>query len=105
MQKKTSSSLNSRQGVTSWQVDIDNNDDGGGSDDDRVAKCHGYGRYICVKILEDWGKKFGRLHRFVIWGSFEVNFTNCYEVLSLNHSYLIELSPFHPRFSQLSPFC
>ena len=22
----------------------------------RVAKCHSYGRYICVKILEIWGK-------------------------------------------------
>ena len=22
----------------------------------RVAKCHRYGRYICVKILEGWGK-------------------------------------------------
>ena len=22
----------------------------------RVAKCHRYGRYICVKILESWGK-------------------------------------------------
>ena len=26
----------------------------------RVAKCHRYGRYICVKILEGWGKKCGR---------------------------------------------
>ena len=23
----------------------------------RVAKCHRYGRYVCVKILEGWGKK------------------------------------------------
>ena len=25
----------------------------------RVAKCHRYGRYICVKILEGLGKKCG----------------------------------------------
>ena len=31
----------------------------------RVAKCHRYGRYICVKILEGWDKKFGRPHSFV----------------------------------------
>ena len=24
----------------------------------RVAKCHRYGRYICVKISKSWGKKF-----------------------------------------------
>ena len=24
----------------------------------RVAKCHRYGRYICVKISTSWGKKF-----------------------------------------------
>ena len=24
----------------------------------RVAKCHRYGRYICVKISRSWGKKF-----------------------------------------------
>ena len=23
----------------------------------RVAKCHRYGRYICVKIFKGWGKK------------------------------------------------
>ena len=26
----------------------------------RVAKCHRYGRYICVKILRGWGKKCRR---------------------------------------------
>ena len=26
----------------------------------RVAKCHGYGGYIRVKILAGWGKKSGR---------------------------------------------
>ena len=41
--------------------DHDDNDD----DDGRVAKCHRYGRYICVKILEGWGKKCGRPHTFV----------------------------------------
>ena len=25
--------------------------------EDRVAKCHRYGRNICVKILDGWGKK------------------------------------------------
>ena len=25
--------------------------------EDRVAKCHRYGRYICVKISKSWGKK------------------------------------------------
>ena len=32
---------------------------------DRVAKCHRYGRYICVKILESWGKKCRRPRSFV----------------------------------------
>ena len=27
----------------------------------RVAKCHRYGRYICVKILKSWGKKCVRI--------------------------------------------
>ena len=27
----------------------------------RVAKCHGYGGYIRVKILEGWGKKSVRI--------------------------------------------
>ena len=31
----------------------------------RVAKCHRYGRYICVKILEGWGKKCRRPRSFV----------------------------------------
>ena len=30
----------------------------------RVAKCHRYGRYICVKILESWGIK--RQHQVVM---------------------------------------
>ena len=46
----------------------------------RVAKCHRYGRYIRVKILESWGKKCGRPHSFVKLSSFGVNSTNCYEV-------------------------
>ena len=45
----------------------------------RVAKCH---RYICVKILEGWGKKFMRPHSFVKWSSFKGNSTNLFEVLS-----------------------
>ena len=28
-----------------------------GTGQSRVAQCHRYGRYICVKILEGWGKK------------------------------------------------
>ena len=28
--------------------------------ENRVAKCHGYGGYIRVKIFACWGKKFGR---------------------------------------------
>ena len=31
----------------------------------RVAKCHRYGRYICVEILEGWGKMYGRPYSFV----------------------------------------
>ena len=31
----------------------------------RVAKCHEYGRYICVKILKGWGKKCRRPSGFV----------------------------------------
>ena len=26
----------------------------------RIAKCHGYDGYICVKILAVWGKSFGK---------------------------------------------
>ena len=25
----------------------------------RVANCHRYGRYICVKVLDNWGKRWG----------------------------------------------
>ena len=39
-------------------------------DDTRVAKCHRYGRYICVKILESWGKRCRRPRSFVKWSSF-----------------------------------
>ena len=34
----------------------------------RVAKCHGYGGYIRVKELEDWGKKSGRIYTFAKLG-------------------------------------
>ena len=41
----------------------------------RVAKCHGYGEYICVKKWEGWGKKFGRTFSFakssIVLGKFE----------------------------------
>ena len=40
----------------------------------RVAKCHRYGRYICVKILESWGKKYLKTTQFCkikqFWGNF-----------------------------------
>ena len=48
----------------------------------RVAKCHRYGRYICVKILEGWGKKCRRPRSFVKWSSFRVNSFNFDVVLS-----------------------
>ena len=32
---------------------------------DKNSISHRYGRYICVKILEGWGKHFGRPRRFV----------------------------------------
>ena len=48
--------------------------------EDRVAKCHRYGRYICVKILEGWGKKWRRPRSFLKWSIFCVNSTNFYEV-------------------------
>ena len=42
---------------------------------DRDAKCHGYGRYIRVKKLQGWGKKFGRTFSFakssIVLGKFE----------------------------------
>ena len=68
----------------------------------RVAKCHRYDRYICLKIQEGWGKKCGRPHSFVKWRSFGVNSNNWFEVLSLNHFYLTEFSAFPPRSSKLS---
>ena len=48
-------------------------DEGKGEDDeegdsieseDRVAKFHRYGRYICAKILEGWGKKVNETKTF-----------------------------------------
>ena len=86
----------------------DDHDYGGEGDDDdqdyRVAKCHRYGRYICVKIFEGWGKKCRRPHSFVKWSSLRVNCTNFYEVLSLYQLYLIEVSAFSPRRSHFSQF-
>ena len=35
----------------------------------RVAKYHRYGRYICVKILEGWGKKCGKTCSFAEFSS------------------------------------
>ena len=49
----------------------------------RFAKCHRYGRYICVKILESWGKKCRRPRSFVKQSIFGVNFTNFDVFLSL----------------------
>ena len=37
----------------------------------RVAKCHEYDEYICVKIFTGWGKKSGRrcnLAKFSLFG-------------------------------------
>ena len=61
----------------------------------RVAKCQRYGRYICVKILEGWGKKCRWPRRFVKWRSFGAHSTNSFEVLSLNKL---------PRGSHVSQF-
>ena len=37
----------------------------------RVAKCHRYGRYICVKISRSWGKKFVVIqNRQFFWAHF-----------------------------------
>ena len=45
--------------------DYTHDDDDDDDDAVRVAKCHRYGRYICIKILEGWGKKFRRQRSFV----------------------------------------
>ena len=58
----------------------------------RVAKCHRYVKYICVKILEGWGKKCRRPHSCVNWSIFWVNSTNFDVVLSLNQPYSILLA-------------
>ena len=46
----------------------------------RVAKCHGYGGYIRVKNLDDWGKKSVRTHNFakssIVLGKFEQLISN-----------------------------
>ena len=55
----------------------------------RVAKCHRYGRCICVKILEGWGKRWKRPRSFIKLSILLVNSTNFDVVLSLNQSYLI----------------
>ena len=60
-----------------------------GRTESRVAKCHRYGRYICVKILEGWGETCRRPCSFVRWGSFWVNSTHFYLVSSVNQLYLI----------------
>jgi len=59
----------------------------------RVAKCHRYGRYICVKILKCCGKKCGRPRSFVKLSGLWVNSTSFNMVLSLNQPYLILFSP------------
>ena len=50
----------------------------------RVAKCHRYGRYICVEILEGWGNKCWGLCSVVKLSSFGVNSTKFVMFLSLN---------------------
>ena len=37
---------------------------------DRVAKCHGYDEYICVRIFSGWGKKSERTHNMTESGLF-----------------------------------
>ena len=70
----------------------------------RVAKCHRYGRYICVKILEGWGKKCRRPRSFVKWSSFGANSTNCNVVLSLNQPYLLAFFTWSSHVSQFHLF-
>ena len=50
----------------------------------RVAKCHGYGGYIRVKRLEDWGKMSGRIHSFENQEPFSATLRNYNEILSSN---------------------
>ena len=63
----------------------------------RAAKCHGYGGYIRVKILEGWGKKSGRVHNFakssIVLGKFE----QLMRIFSLNLDFMIECSAFVPQ--------
>ena len=40
----------------------------------RVAKCHRYGRYICVKNLKSWGKMCGKTCTFCLTEYFWVKF-------------------------------
>ena len=46
------------------------------------------GRYICVKILECWGKKCGRTYSYAILGTFWMNY-NPYHVLSPKQPYML----------------
>ena len=46
----------------------------------RVAKCHGYDRYIGVKILAGWGKTFGRPYSFAKSSLFGKDLHNICEI-------------------------
>ena len=47
----------------------------------RLAKCHRYGRYICVEKLESWGKKCGKTRSFAQLSALGINFSDYREVV------------------------
>ena len=68
----------------------------------RVAKCHGYDGYICLKIFAGWGKKSGRRCNLAKFSLFWEDLHNYARFLCINRPNLIELSRFvHQNY----PFC
>ena len=68
----------------------------------RVAKCHRYGRYICVKILEGWGKKCRRPQSFIklclqtsfLWSNFQPFFLRGSHLSQFHSTQALNLSQF-----------
>ena len=64
----------------------------------RIAKCHIYGRYICVKVLEGWSKKCRKPCIFIKLSVFGAISTNFDEVLSFKPALCDRIfSLFHPE--------
>ena len=68
----------------------------------RVAKCHIYGRYICVIFLVSWGKKFGRPNSFAKIMQFGDKFLWIFVFKPLSFDRIFNL--FHPEVANYLNF-